>query len=200
MAFNEVYQVKMKQTYFTQDLLNVFYYRQNAAGPAVPSYAEQLFDAFDANVLSVWTTAINTSLSVTTVEVINLPSPSDTYEGTPTNNQGARAIADNLRAPSFICASFKSARAGAGSRASFKRFAGLAEVDIDDNSISPAFVTLAAGLRSAMGQILTSAQGSSFTPVQVTSATVKVGFSPVVNYTIQNWFDPTLSTQVSRKP
>lgn len=200
MAIGDIYQLKMKQLYFTQDILNVFYYRQTVEGTPTPSFSTQLFQGFDLNVLSVWQGAFSTSITIPEVEVINLPTPSDSFLGTPANNVGTRAIGDNLRAPSWIAAGFKSNRAGAGTRSSFKRFAGLAEIDIDDNVISPAFITLAAGLQAAMGDIIPTPQASVFEPVQVKSATVIVGFQPVFNFVITDWLAAVLTSQVSRKP
>lgn len=199
MAVNDTYVLKMKQSMFTQSILNVFYYTQvvATADPKTPS--ELLFDAFDASVLSVWKTAFITSISIEEVEVINIATPADTFAATPTNNTGSRAIGDNLRAPTWIAAGFKSNRAGAGTRAAFKRFAGLGEVDIDDNSISPAFVTLAAGLQAAMADLLGTVGVNMFQPVQVQSGWL-LGFAPVVNFNITSWNDPKLTSQVSRKP
>ncbi len=201
MATGDVYVVKMFQTYFTQACLNVFFYRQGFdAAPAV-SDAQGLFEAFDEEVLSQWKGMVSTSMSIVNMEVTNILSPTDSFFGTPVNNVGTRALGDNLRAPSWIAASFKSNRAGSGSRSSFKRFAGIGEIDIDDNVIAPSFVSILSvqNLKQVMGDFIDSTGGSAYDPVQVKSGW-RLGFLPVINFNINTWADPTLTSQVSRKP
>ena len=201
MASGDVYVVKMFQSYFVTDILNVFFYRQGFdASPAV-SDSQGLFEAFDEEVLLEWSGMVSTSISIFNMEVVNILTPTDSFFGTPINNVGLRAIGDNLRAPSWVAASFKSNRAGAGSRSSFKRFAGIGELDIDDNSISPAFVAIPAvqNLKQVMGDFIDATGGSAYDPVQVKSGW-RLGFAPVINFDLNTWADPTLTSQVSRKP
>ncbi len=201
MAIGDIYCLKMFQQYFTQECLNIFTYRQT--GVAIPglSDAAGLFEAFDDAVLAEWIFMVNTSITIPTMEVFQIADPSDNHIATPTNNTGTRAIGDNLRAPSWIAAGFKSNRVGTGSRSSFKRFAGLGEVDIDDNTISPAFVALGPvqNMKVEMATEIAAAGGSTYLPVQLKSGWV-LGFPPVENFVITSWVDPTLPSQVSTKP
>lgn len=201
MAVGDIYVIKMKQVYFTEVILNVFFYRQNSIVVPGLTDADGLFEAFNRLVLAQWDDMVNTSISITELEVFSIEFPVDNFVGTPGNDVGKRVIADNLRAPSWIAAGFKSNRAGPGTRSSFKRFAGLGEVDIDDNSISPAFIALAGtqGMVTLMGIPIATTGGSEYTPVQVKSGWV-LGVAPTENFVLTSWIDPKLTSQVSRKP
>lgn len=201
MAIGDIYCIKMFQSYFTQECLNVFTYRQT--GVALPglSDAAGLFEAFDLDVLSDWIGMVSTSISIPEMEVFQIADSSDNHIATPTNDTGIRALADNLRAPSWVAAGFKSNRVGTGSRSSFKRFAGIGEIDINDNVLANSFITLAAtvALKASMAAVIEAAGGSEYQPIQVKSGWV-LDTPPVENFEITSWVDPKLTSQVSRKP
>jgi len=201
MATGDIYAVLMKQVYFTVDILNVWFYRQSFDASPALSDAEGLFDAFDTDILANWDGMVNASISIPELEVFRIADPSDNFIGTPTNNVGTRPATDNLRAPSWVAAGFKSNRVGTGTRSSFKRFAGLMESDIDDNVISPTFIAIAAvqALKTAMSVFVSATGGSTYLPIQVKSGWI-LGLPPTENFVISNWLDPKLTSQVSRKP
>ncbi len=200
MATGDIYVVKMKQVYFTQEILNLFYYHQTAQNNP-DTNAIGLADEFDQNVLADWAGMVNTSISITELETFAINNPIDNDSRVPLNNVGTRAIGDNLRAPSWIAAGFKSNRNGPGTRSSYRRFAGLGEEDIDDNVISPTFVALQAvqDLKASMAAILVTVSGSQYQPIQVPGGW-SVGVYPGINFNLVSWLDPTLTSQVSRKP
>ncbi len=199
MAVGDIYVVKMFQEQFLESILNVFYYRQLTQ--IASENANGLFEGFDAAILANWAGCVIASISVINLEIFQPLVPTDFIDGVPTNNVGLRPDISLDRLPTFIAFSYKSNRFGAGSRASFKRFAGLEEADINANSMSPAFLALAPviALQAALGNAVASVAGSTYVPIQVKSGW-KVGFAPVENFILTTWAVPTLSSQVSRKP
>lgn len=198
MADGEVYIIKMFGTVTAEDFLNVFYYRQEA-GPNIQS-ATDLFNEFDSVVLSEWVGCVHDDTSVNVLEVFAIDTPSDFFSTTPTNSQGLRNWTGDERSPTFLAFSYKSNRKGAGTRSSYKRFAGLLEGDINANQLTATFLGLTPvqDLQQVMADVLVSAGGTPFQPVQVKSGWV-LGAAPVVNFDITAWNVPTLTSQVSRK-
>ena len=194
------YCVKMFQTLYSQQLLNVFFYRQTVTGS--PSDALGLFQAFDEDVLSDFVGCVLDQLDIIRVEVFSPEDPTDFHDGTPTNDQGTRTAAAGNRSPSYLAFGFRSNRAGPGTRASFKRFGGLQEPDIDANSLATGFTTLAAvvALQAAMAQSITSGgSGGIYVPIQVKHP-VPLGLPVVENFLITSWGVAFATSQVSRKP
>lgn len=200
MAIGSIYCVKMFQTLFSQQVLNVFFYRQTI--PGTPEDAEGLFLAFDEDVLSDFVGTVINQLDIIRLEVFDPEVPSDFFDGVPVNNQGTRSFVAGQRSPSYTCFGFRSNRAGPGSRASFKRFSGLQEADIDANSLQPSFTGLAAvvALQDALAVSITDGfTGGVYQPVQVKHP-VPLGLPVVENFEITSWSVPFATSQVSRKP
>ena len=199
MAVGDIYCIKMFQTYLSQNALNVWFYEQVTTG--VLDEAEALFKAFDTDVLLHWIDTVTNQVDLIRLEVFNPAAPADFFDGAPVHNQGTRVAPAGQRSPSYAAFGFRSNRAGPGTRASFKRFTGLMEPDIDANSLQPAFTGLLAisNLITVMAQVSEeSGVDASFKPVQVKHPVPL--FVPVVkNFEIINWSVPFLTSQVSRK-
>ncbi len=200
MAVGDVYCLKMFQTLYLQNVLNVFFYRQTL--PGTPDDAEGLFRAFDEDVLSDFVNCVLNQLDIIRLEVFDPSNPTDFFDGSPVNNVGTRVAAAGNRSPSYLSFGFRSNRAGPGTRASFKRFAGLQELDIDANSLQPSFTTLPAviDLTAALGVAITQGgAGAVYQPVQVKHP-VPLGIPVIENFEITSWSVPFATSQVSRKP
>lgn len=200
MSLGDIYCVKVFQTLYSQDVLNVFFYEQSSTG--TPDDAEGLFEAFDAEVLSDFVGCVSDQLDIIRMEVFRPSTPTDFFDGAPSNNKGLRSAPGGDRSPSYLSFGFRSNRAGPGTRASFKRFAGLIESDMDANSLSATFLALAPviALQGVMGdEIDDGVTGPSYIPIQVKHP-VPLGFLPIKNYDITSWSLPFLTSQVSRKP
>lgn len=199
MAIGDIYILKMFQTLYSQQMLNVWFYEQVTAGTV--DDAEGLFEAFDSDILVEWAGVVTSQVDVTRVEVFNPEIPTDFFDGTPTNNQGTRAAGAGTRSSSYVAAGFRSNRAGPGSRASYKRFSGLSETDMDANSLQASFLDLPAvgNLQAAMANVIElSGADSSYKPIQVKHP-VPLGIPVVVNFGITSWSVPYLTSQVSRR-
>lgn len=199
MGLGTFYCLKMFGTLYAQNTLNVFFYEQASSG--TPSDAEGLFEAFDEDVLNHWTGSVLNQTDIIRVEVFAPSDPSDFFDGVPVNNQGLRAAPAGERSPSYAAFGFRSNRAGPGTRASYKRFCGLAEEDMDANSLQPSFTGLAAvvALQAALGTVISQAPtGALYKPIQVQHP-VPLGFPPVKNFDITTWGTAYLTSQVSRR-
>lgn len=200
MAIGTVYCVKAFGTIYAQNMLNVYFYRQETDG--VPSGALGLFDAFDNEVLAAWAQSVVDQVDIINLEVFSPFAPSDFQDGAPVNNKGDRAITIGERSPSYLAFGFKSNRAGPGSRSSFKRYCGLQEDNMDANSLNTAFTTNAdiVALQAVLGEEIDDGlTGASYVPVQVKHP-VTLFVAPVVNFDITNWGTAYLTSQVSRRP
>lgn len=199
MAVGDIYVVKMLGTFLLQQSLNVFYYRTNfqAGGDGAP----ELFTAFDTVIMSEWAQTVIIGVTVPALEVFATNNPTDFFTAAPANSIGLRPDLATDRLPSWVTFSYKSNRAGPGSRSSYKRFTGLQEDDQQANVLSPAFLAIPAvdDLRIEMGNLLASPGGTLWEPVQVNSGWT-LAIPPSVNFVITDWLDPTLSSQTSRKP
>lgn len=198
MAVNDIYVVKQFQNMFNVAILNVYFYRQLSVVAAEGSAG--LFEGFDDGLLSQWVGTVHDQMSTLNVEVFAIATPEDFTSGVPTNSVGTRAIENVDRQPPWSAFSFKSNRSGAGSRSSFKRYAGLQDEDISGLVLTDSFLQNQSviGLGDELGDEQVSGAGSTYIPIQVKSGWV-VGVAPIENFTLTNWQAPTATTQVSRK-
>lgn len=199
MAIGTVYCLKMFQTLYLQNVLNVFFYRQTTSG--VPEGAEGLFEVFDERILSVFVETVIDQLDIIRLEVFDPEVPSDFFDGAPVNNQGIRSAGAGQRESSYSCFGFRSNRAGPGTRASFKRFSGLTELDTDANALVSGFTTDSdvIELQQRLGDAESITNSPAYQPVQVKHP-VPLGVPVIENFDITNFGVPFLTSQVSRKP
>ncbi len=194
----DVYVVKMFQKLSGINILNVFFYRKIAGSD--PDTAEALHQTFDDDVLASFIDCVSDALSINNLEIFQIDTPTQFFDGQPLNNSGTRTDTVTNRMPTANAFSFKTNRAGAGTRSSYKRFAGLLEEDVGGQALSSAFLALTAldDLQTALGANLTSTSANEYEPVQV-KGTWAIGIAPTVNFVIDSVLGATLSTQVSRK-
>ena len=199
MAVDDVYVIKMKQIANAQEMLNQFFYAVSVDEGS--DGAKELFDEFNTDILADWVDCVQDDQKVTSLEVFNIGVPTKFWEALPTNNTGTRAATNATRVPTWTSFGYRSNRNGAGTRRSYKRFAGLLEVDIDYNTLSAAFLAIPEvdALRNTLGTKLVGVSGGEFLPVQISAGWVP-GVTPVINFGLTSWQDPVLTSQVSRKP
>lgn len=199
MSVGEIYVLKMKQESDNVAILNQFFYKEIQA-PTLGS-AEELAKTFDSIILAEWAGSVVDAISCILVEVFAIETPTDFFELSPTNEVGLRVSTPATLMPTYMAFSYASNRDGAGTRRSFKRFAGLLDVDVDGNSLSSSFLSIDAvgDLRALLGSNLIGATGGVFQPYQI-KAGWKAGFVPVEHFALPDWQIPKLSSQVSRKP
>jgi len=198
MSVNDVYVVKMKQVSSGQAILNQFFYKQTVVGDA--DGAAELFTEFDDSILSLFVDCVQDDLKTTALEVFNIQFPTEFREALPNFNTGTRGATAATRMPTYVSFSYSSNRNGAGTRRSFKRFAGLLDADVDTNNLSSSFLAIPEvdTLRNVLGLELTGLGGGKWLPVQVAAGWI-AGFAPTLHFTLGSWIGPVLTSQVSRK-
>ena len=198
MAVGDIYVVKQKASYLAQQILNVYYFEQTTEVGDTDAFA--LWEAFDNDILTNLVPLVSDNYFVTSVEVFQIAEPEDFFEQAPTTNQGLRVIAVNDLMPSYVAFRYRSNRAGAGSRRSYKRFAGIGDADVNANGLSGTFLGLPniSLLADALGSAISAGAQSVYTPIQVKSGWV-LGFAPIKNFVITNFELPVLTSQVSRR-
>lgn len=199
MAVGDVFVVKMKQTAQGQEMLNQFFYEEKVTASSDAAF--DLFDVFNLQVLVEWIDCVQDDQKITALEVFNIGTPTVFREAVPSNSVGTRAATNATRVPTWTAFSYKSNRNGAGTRRSYKRFAGLLEVDIDYNVLSATFLAIAAvsNLQNQLGTQLVGAASGEYLPVQISAGWIP-GVTPIVNFGLVSWQDAVLTSQVSRKP
>ncbi len=199
MAVNDIYVVKQFGQYLGQQCLNTYFYRQVTVLGDTDAFG--LWEAMDSAILSELVGCVVTGYTVDQVEVYQILSPTDYYTGTPSNSVGLRSAVASSLAPSSQAFSYRSNRAGAGTRRSYKRYSGMVDTDADGNGLAVAFTSLApvTNLQAALGAVISAGAQSTYEPVQVAASWV-AGLLVTVNFTIASWDAATLTTQTSRKP
>lgn len=198
MAINEVYLLKVFAQFLGQQVLNTYGYQQTAGGTSNP--AASLTSIFDAVVQSIVTGIAPDTMTFSRVEAFSIANPSDYSDRAPAFATGVRAILPANLQPSYVSFGLRSNRAGAGSRASYKRYAGMGDGDMDGNDLTAAFLGIPSvvSLPGILATTLVHATGDTFKPVQIKSGWT-LGFAPVVNFLITSWAIPYLTSQVSRR-
>lgn len=142
----DTYQIVMVQNFQTQEVLNVFYYRDTLIGTFAPvNIAHGFWDHMKA----AWRAAVKTTSNLEFIEVraTALFSPYEfaTYVVPLAERQGTRVIADDLMPPT-IAASVKLQVATRTTRPGSKRITGLTEADVTISLLTGAYPTLLANL------------------------------------------------------
>lgn len=198
MAANEVYYIKVFSRLLGQAILNTYAYKQVTGVAALN--AAQLHNLFNSFVQPHVRGIAPDTMDIDNVEVFSINNPTDFHDGPPSNTTGARAILPADMLPSYTAFGFRSNRAGAGTRSSYKRYAGMGEGDVDGNDLSAAFkiIPSVVSLTVALGTGFVGGAGEIFDPVQIKSGWL-LGVPPVVNFFITSYAVPYLTSQVSRR-
>lgn len=194
MAIGDIWQTRLEYTYLGEKCVNVFNWRQADGDPALT--AGNVLEAFQVQCLSAIADIMDDSVVYNRILCVNMNTPSNNAEeNTPTPSTGG--LADKTPAPAFIAVSYRSNRAGFGTRYSYKRFAGMVLEHFDGDQWTTAAMTLFATVTPFLDAI--SYLGTDLIACQVKSGW-HIGIAPVHNFDCTSWTAQTnLSTQVSRK-
>ena len=155
----KVYQIRLRQTMLGQNIVNIFYYKDDETGPAVglsavtTAFNDLVLPAvFDIQSFEVEGVDLRTRLLGGGVEdVISLA-----------GQFGAR-VGDAQ--PSFNAYGFKLIRTNINIRNGSKRFAGVAEADTDGNNPTPEMDGILADVATALAETLILTNSAELTPV-----------------------------------
>lgn len=199
MAAGQCYAVRVFGDYLDQEFVNVYAYQQTIA--ITGNAANELTNGIDNHILFPLTGCVGDDTHYTRIEAFAIENPSDYDEKTPGNDSGNRAFTASARAPSYLAFGLRSNRGGAGTRASYKRFCGIGETDMEANFLEAAFLAIPSveDLQVNLGTTIVSAGGDEFVPVQVKSGW-ELGIAPILNFLITAYGIPYLTSQVSRRP
>lgn len=199
MTIGDIYQAKFKQTIFGEELLNVFYYRQNggAAGDGAAELAEGLQGT--SSWLQEWAAMQLEDVAYDYIQVINGMNNSDqATDFTIIPDSGAIDSDGVPAAPTLLAVGFRSNRGGVGTRYSYKRLSGFPAYFLDGNGWAAGVDTLAAAVATALAAQVGSG-GKTFVPVQVTGG-FRLGVTPTESFPLTAWtMMGTPSTQNTRK-
>lgn len=198
MTIGDMYLVKAIQSFSTaEELQNTFFYMHMSGAPANP--ADDLADAFLANVWESIDNIIPAEVMLTELWAINVRSPGDFAMLTPAH--AGEAAFSGAVLPPFICSSFRSAPPPPGGRYSYHRFPVPHSGCIDPGtSFGTTMQTNMGNLLPALAAGLTGSDGGYYLPVQVASGW-SYGTLPTFNrYLTGGWsFNIYPGTQNSRK-
>lgn len=208
MAVNDIWMLTDFQTFFSQQMENVFFYRQTASDVNFPS-GKALVDMWNSQVRIPTTNFQNPALVHTRYQAMNLFNPAEFYDVID-NDPGA--FVGSALAP-FFAAGFGAPRINAVIRASKRRLPGLSEEQLAGVTLTGASLTLANNIATAYNATLANVPvgGSNlFVPVAVkrieytTPAGTKAYRLPenigeAVYRVITNWSYERITTQNSRK-
>jgi len=192
-----VYQIRVKQEYVGQEVLNVFYYEDDSGSPS----ADDLLDVFTDD---VWDAARGVqSDGVNTVEFycINIGTPSD-YAIRADDSNGVLTGTSGQNLPPFVAYAFRSPNPGPGKRFSYKRIAGVRSgvfSSSGNGQFSDSFLDVLYPAQQAFGAYLEGALAG-YRPVQVTGAVV-LGTTPTISHSLfgqwqtNKWFSSQKTRQ-----
>lgn len=150
MAVGDIIQIKLASTSNGQEMLNVFYFQQQAGGSIPGNLAqtvnEAFWDAFDTD----WLDILHPSTTVVSSELIFLAFP-EAWHNLAINDPGTWTdISEAGAAPAFLSAGFRYVRQSPGQRHGYKRVSGLAVEAQEDGGVSASFIALAVELAAVM--------------------------------------------------
>lgn len=170
MASGDLYQVKMTWTDGTDNFLNIHHYLA-LGGTYV---ATHLLDAFDNLVPGEQVDLLHTSVSLSTIEVVNIFDPTDFDSLSYTSFDGLRS---GERLPSFVSLSFRCLRRRTDMRHGWKRVGPLSEGMLTDGyNIISTQVANADAYATAIGTTLQNSGVDSFEPIIVKR--IREGLTP----------------------
>lgn len=168
-AIGDVFQLVLRQSLFTNEILNVFYYQQlNANNDPDNNSSVSLLGAFVEDVLPEIAPIQITNLNYVGIDVINLFNPDDLFsDDSISPSTGSYVVTSVL--PQFMAWEFRTARLTRSIRRGYKRFAGLDEAMVADG-----------GAASGILADLASAATAISANIAYSSAPLAPTFRPVV--------------------
>lgn len=197
MAYQDVYQIKLKGTYLGREILNVFNYHWdvgNIAGNALTWNA-----TFQSDVIPFILPLVNDLLTFTEVEVINWRDPSD-FDVQAISEVGEIDTTSDNPLAAWLTLLFRYNRIHPGQNHGFKRFAGGVESQFNGDSFT-GNTTDRDALILALESPLTASSGRSAHPFIVDTTTTPppaLGANPS-GYVPTSVAFRGLGTQKSRK-
>lgn len=132
-VLGDLIQATVKQTYLGQQILNVYNYRITNITGAGADYLEQFANWIDDTINDVVAAIQISSLVYTEVEMRNLSNGLDFFV-LPVTRTGDIADSGNNAVPSFVSAGFQLVRESLATRNGYKRYAGLSDGLLVNNS------------------------------------------------------------------
>lgn len=134
-SLGDYLQFDAKGLYLSQEIHNVFHYKVNSITGLGGNYLEVLAQDIEARILGAFIEIQADEFSWISIEAKNLTNALD-FHVEPTTLVGQRTIASTDVLPSWICASFKLNRESLATRNGWKRVAGLAEDQVEGNTLT----------------------------------------------------------------
>lgn len=150
----DLLQIIDKQSYLSQELLNVYYYRWFSVPSVDNSVYPALVESFANTIIGEVKELQGELLVHTSVQIKNLSNNVDFYEE-PFSVTGQRAQTFATALPSYVSVGFKLIRDSLVTRNGFKRFGGLGDGQVNGNSWAgdPADITAVENALSAFLKI-----------------------------------------------
>lgn len=156
MAVGDIYRVKLRSSFFAQQILNVFYYQVSSGS----NIAEDLALAF-SDVAGDISGCQASALSYNDITVENLDNLAD-FNLTPFTSAGA--ISGEYLSP-FVAWGFRYNRATRAVRNGSKRITGVPESLVQNGAATNAALDILEPIAVSMGNDLTGASGAVYRPV-----------------------------------
>lgn len=134
LGADDLWEVRVKQTYLGQKISNVFWYRGD---PALNGTAAGVAADFDTACTALWRAAVNASLIFNSIEVINHNDVADFHERSLSDVVGTFAGDPE---PSFLALRVRMVRETRETRNGDKRYAGLVEGGLSGNTVAQATI------------------------------------------------------------
>jgi hypothetical protein len=132
-ALGDLLQVTVKQEYLGQQILNVYHYRVTSITGLAGNYLELLAQFVDSTINDAVAQFQVNSLVYTEAEARNLSNGLD-FHVEPLTRTGDRTDSGSNAVPSFVSAGFQLIRESLATRNGYKRYAGLDDTLLVNNS------------------------------------------------------------------
>lgn len=159
MSVGDVYQVLDKQTYGSQDVLNVYYYQSNSDNLTAEDIATLFGDTVISQVILIQTTVMQHEA----IEVINLDDPTDFFEEI--LSPATAGTIGSASMPSYVSWTFKLVRSNRTVRNGRKAICGVAESATANNVPEASAVEELEDTADVFAALLDDGGGNTATPV-----------------------------------
>lgn len=192
MALGNIVRIRLFGEIAGQQTANIFHYRcSNDTG--LPTNATTLADGFAATVVAVIAGVLSSSFAFTQMETQDLDNPSayDFRVFTPPVQGGI----DENAATSFTTVTYINRRPYPPLRHGYKRFAGVPELSINNNTPTASYLALLQGAEGVLGASRGDSAGNVYVPV----IRYKAGAGFATRDAL-NWDFLKIGSQNTRKP